>query len=149
MKELQVLEPKAGELTQEMQSAVQQAMQQMAAPLLQAYAEMTQAMAQIAQTVRMTQQDIEALKHEQMRNTPLTTAQERHLTAAIHEQARNVCLNYGLESTARKAAIAAMRKRLCRRWGVDTIRGIPSCEYSVALEAVEMWDSSAFVEKYI
>lgn len=131
------------------EQAVWQAVDEMVRPMMESMARCSASMEQMARAVQIMNERLEGLERIQRLSTPLTTAQERQLAAAIRERAAHLQTRYRLAEEARRAYAAALRKMLCRRYGVNAIRAVPSCEYPVALEAIEGWDGTEITEKFI
>ena len=83
------------------------------------------------------------------RGMPLTGTQARMLSTAIKERAAGVKEKYGLGDEARLDCAREIRKKLCRRWAVASVKEIPRSEYELAMESVERFDESAVVLKYM
>lgn len=129
--------------------ATTQAMMQVLAPLLSGMNQMSQMMAQTAQQMRLMQEDMANLHKALARDMPLTGTQARLLNAAIKERAAGVKDKYGLNDEARLECAREIRKKLCRRWAVASVKEIPRSEYELALETIERFDESAVALKYI
>lgn len=131
------------------QEAVEAAMAQYMAPMIATYNAMTEAMGQMAQSMRAIQENMDAMRRESLYRTPLSAAQKRHLNAAIRERAEAVAAKRRLPMEAAKAAAGDIRKKLCRRWGVRSVGDIPTCEYAAAMETVQYWDETDLVMRYL
>lgn len=128
---------------------VVQAVGELMRPMFETMMHYGKSMEQMAQAMQIMSARMEEQERIQRLSTPLTSAQERHLTAAIRERAIRLQARYSLPEEARRAYAAALRKMLCRRYGINAVRAVPACEYAVALEAVEGWDGIEVTEKYI
>ena len=137
------------ELAAETAQATAQAVMQAMAPMMQGLAQISAAMAEMAHQTRMMQESIETMRKAMMRSMPLTQAQGRRLSDAIRERAASIASEYSLPEEARRTCNREIRKKLCRRWAVASVREIPSCEYELAVEAVEKFDESLIVERYL
>lgn len=135
------------ELMTEQETA--QAVIQVLAPVISGMNQMTQMMAQTAQQMRMMQESMERMSRAIERGMPLTGTQARMLSAAIKERAAGVKEKYGLGDEARLDCVREIRKKLCRRWAVASVKEIPRSEYELAMESVERFDESAVVLKYM
>ena len=135
------------ELMTEQETA--QAVIQVLAPVISGMNQMTQMMAQTAQQMRMMQESMERMSRAIERGMPLTGTQARMLSTAIKERAAGVKEKYGLGDEARLDCAREIRKKLCRRWAVASVKEIPRSEYELAMESVERFDESAVVLKYM
>lgn len=142
----ELMKPESNMMTQE---AAQAALMQCMEPMAQAYAAMTGAMNQMAASIAAMQQTIDRMQQENMYRIPLTDAQHRFLSAAIKERAQGVVKRNGLPAKAVQEASRDIRKKLQVRWGVNTIRQIPSSEYQAAMETVKYWDETDLVMRYM
>ena len=97
----------------------------------------------------MMQESMERMSRAIERGMPLTGTQARMLSAAIKERAVGVKEKYGLGDEARLDCAREIRKKLCRRWAVASVKEIPRSEYELAMESVERFDESAVVLKYM
>lgn len=142
----EIMKPSEAMMTQEQaQAALMQCME----PMAKAYAAMTSAMNQMAAGISAMQQTMDRMQKENAYRIPLTDAQNRFLTAAIKERAQGIVQRKGLPQKAAQDAAREIRKKLQVRWGVNTIRQIPSFEYQAAMETVKYWDETDLVMRYM
>lgn len=131
------------------QETAQAALMACMEPMVKAYAAMTNAMNQMAAGISAMQQTMDRMQKENAYRIPLTDAQHRFLTAAIKERAQGVASRKGLPQKAVQEASRDIRKKLQVRWGVNTIRQIPTSEYQAAMETVKYWDETDLVMRYM
>lgn len=129
--------------------ATTQGMMQLLAPMLTGMQQMTQMMAQTVQQMCAMQESMASMHKVIEHSMPLTGTQARMLNAAIKERAAGIRDKYALDDQARLECTREIRKKLCRRWAVSSIKEIPRSEYDLAMETVERFDESAIALKYI
>lgn len=71
--------------------------------------------------------------------TKVTPAQASAINEAIRQRAAELCENYRAQG-CEKAAANAIRRAVRLTTGTNSVRDLPRCEYSVAMEQVSMWD---------
>ena len=101
----------------------------------------TEAIDRIAATQTVMNDRMEALERQIRLNTPIDSRQERYLSTAMKDRARELLDNRGLadDRTAVKKVAAAIRKSVLLRYGIGTMREIPKHEYNVAMSQISMW----------
>lgn len=124
-------------------------MMQILAPMLSGMQQMTQMMAQTVQQMCAMQESMASMHKTIEHSMPLTGTQARMLNAAIKERAAGIREKYALSDEARLDCTREIRKKLCRRWAVASVKEIPRSEYDLALETIERFDESAIALKYI
>ena len=129
--------------------ATTQGMMQLLAPMLTGMQQMTQMMAQTVQQMCAMQESMASMHKAIEHSMPLTGTQARMLNAEIKERAAGIRDKYALDDQARLECTREIRKKLCRRWAVSSIKEIPRSEYDLAMETVERFDESAIALKYI
>lgn len=129
--------------------ATTQGMMQLLAPMLTGMQQMTQMMAQTVQQMCAMQESMASMHKAIEHSMPLTGAQARMLNAAIKERAAGIRDKYALDDQARLECTREIRKKLCRRWAVSSVKEIPRSEYDLAMETVERFDESVIALKYI
>lgn len=129
--------------------AATQDMMQLLAPMITGMQQMTQMMAQTVQQMCAMQESMASMHKAIEHSMPLTGMQARMLNAAIKERAAGIRDKYALDNQARLDCTREIRKKLCRRWAVASVKEIPRSEYELAMETVERFDESAIALKYI
>ena len=104
-----------------------------------AYTQTAQAMASMATMMRATNERIAALEREIRLLTKVTPAQANAINAAVRERAAELCASYRATGCEKQVA-NAIRRAVKLTTGVSNVRELPRCEYSVAMQQVEMWD---------
>ena len=105
----------------------------------QAFNQMAQTMRVMADMVRAINDRQTAMEREIRLLTKVTPAQAAAINAAIRTRAAELCKAY--KATGQEKATAnAIRRAVKLTTGVSTVRELPRCEYSVALEQVQLWD---------
>ena len=102
-------------------------------------ADVRQTLGQMADMLRATNERMAALEREVRLLTKVTPAQASAIQAAIRSRAAEICAQYRAEG-CEKAAATAIRRAVRLTTGISSVRDLPRCEYSVALEQVRMWD---------
>ena len=104
-----------------------------------AYTQTAQAMASMATMMRATNERIAALEREIRLLTKVTPAQANAINTAVRERAAELCASYRATGCEKQVA-NAIRRAVKLTTGVSNVRELPRCEYSVAMQQVEMWD---------
>lgn len=105
----------------------------------QAFAQMAQAMQGMADMLRATNERLASVENEVRLLTKVTPAQATAINAAVRDRAAALCADY--RATGREQLVAnAIRKAMKLTLGVNAVRELPRCQYSVAMELVDMWD---------
>lgn len=105
----------------------------------QAFQQMAQATVSMAQTLRATNERITSMEREIRLLTKVTPAQATAINAAIREHAAELCAAYRVRGQE-KAVANAIRRAVKLTTGVNSVRELPRCEYSVAMQQVQLWD---------
>ena len=93
----------------------------------------------MADMLRATNERMAALEREVRLLTKVTPAQANAIHEAIRSRAAEICAQYRAEG-CEKAAANAIRRAVRLTTGISSVRDLPRCEYSVAMEQVRMWD---------
>lgn len=101
---------------------------------------MADAMRDVANMVRATNERMTALEKEVRLLTKVTGAQASEIGKAIRERAAALCTERKLPPEADKPIAAAIRREIRLTTGVEAVRDIPRCEYQVILRRVQLWD---------
>lgn len=109
------------------------------AEVAQAVTQMAQAMRGMADMVRATNERMTALEQQVRLLTKVTPAQAAEINAAIRARAAELCQSYRCAG-CEKAAANAIRRAVRLMQGVQSVRELPRCEYSVALQQARIWD---------
>ena len=104
-----------------------------------AYTQTAQALASMASMMRATNERIAELEREIRLLTKVTPAQANAINAAVRERAAELCASYRATG-CEKLVGNAIRRAVKLTTGVSNVRELPRCEYSVAMQQVEMWD---------
>lgn len=122
-------------------AAVQAEGQAIALPsdVSQAITQMAQIMQGMANMVRATNERMGMLEQQVRLLTKVTPAQASAISTAIRDRAKELCAIYRATG-CEKATGNAIRRELRLTMGVQNVREVPRCEYSVALQTVKLWD---------
>lgn len=102
----------------------------------------TEAMEQIATSQDVIRNRLDALEKQQRLMTPVTDRQAKYLTDAARERARDLLCKKGTDDRKAVAKLAGMiRKSVMARYGIGSLREVARCEYSVAMQQIEMWNN--------
>ena len=101
------------------------------ADVRQTLGQMGEIMRGMADMLRATNERMAALEREVRLLTKVTPAQANAIHEAIRSRAAEIC---------EKAAANAIRRAVRLTTGISSVRDLPRCEYSVAMEQVRMWD---------
>lgn len=102
-------------------------------------AQMGDIMRGMANMLRATNERMASLEREVKLLTKVTPAQASAINEAIRQRAAELCENYRAQG-CEKAAANAIRRAVRLTTGTNSVRDLPRCEYSVAMEQVSMWD---------
>lgn len=105
----------------------------------QAFSQMGEIMRGMADMIRATNEEMAALKREVRLLTKVTPAQATAINEAIRMRAAELCESYHAMGCEKPVA-NAIRRAVRLTTGTNSVRELPRCEYSVALEQVRMWD---------
>ena len=89
--------------------------------------------------VRATNERMGMLEQQVRLLTKVTPAQASAISTAIRDRAKELCATYRATG-CEKATGNAIRRELRLTMGVQNVREVPRCEYSVALQTVKLWD---------
>ena len=109
------------------------------ADVRQTLGQMSEIMRGMADMLRATNERMAALEREVRLLTKVTPAQANAIHEAIRSRAAEICAQYRAEG-CEKAAANAIRRAVRLTTGISSVRDLPRCEYSVAMEQVRMWD---------
>ena len=102
-------------------------------------AQMGDIMRSMANMLRATNERMASLEREVKLLTKVTPAQANAINNAIRQRAAELCETYRAQG-CEKAAANAIRRAVRLTTGTNSVRDLPRCEYSVAMEQVRMWD---------
>lgn len=113
--------------------------------------QMVELMRGVAESQRMINARVEKLEKQNALATHVTAAQAGEISKAIQRRAEAVCAEYGYDHIREqheaifhykvKEPIArAIRKAVKLAAGVNSLRELPRCEYSVTLEQIALWE---------
>ena len=116
-----------------------------ALPIPAAVAEEMQQMRAALQTMagllRTTNETMAQLQRQVRLLEKVTPAQASALNKAIRERAGELCAIYMLRGEGFDKAVAKeIRKAVKLRFGANTAKELPRCEYEVAMSQVQGWD---------
>lgn len=112
---------------------------QLHADVRQSIIQMGEIMRGMADMLRATNERMAALEHEVRLMTKVTPAQASTINEAIRTRAAEICIQYRAQG-CEKAAANAIRRAVRLITGISSVRDLPRCEYSIAMEQVQMWD---------
>lgn len=104
-----------------------------------ALGQMGEIMRGMADMLRSTNERMASLEREVRLLTKVTPAQANAINGAIRQRAAELCENYRAQG-CEKATANAIRRAVRLTTGTNSVRELPRCEYSVAMEQVRMWD---------
>ena len=93
----------------------------------------------MADMVRTTNERMTALEQQVRLLTKVTPAQATELNRAVRVRAAELCETYRIAGSEKSVA-NAIRRAVKLLTGVGSMRELPRCEYTVAMEQVRMWD---------
>lgn len=102
-------------------------------------AQMGDIMRSMANMLRATNERMASLEREVKLLTKVTPAQANAINNAIRQRAAELCETYRAQG-CEKAAANAIRRAVRLTTGTNSVRELPRCEYSVAMDQVQMWD---------
>lgn len=107
--------------------------------LTQLFGQLAQTMQGMATMIRTTNERMAALEQSVRLLTKVTPAQASAINAAIRDRARELCAEY--RAPGCEAAVGnAIRRELKLTMGIQSVRDVPRCEYSVAVQTAKLWD---------
>ena len=109
------------------------------ADVRQTLGQMGEIMRGMADMLRATNERMGMLEQQVRLLTKVTPAQASAISAAIRDRAKELCAAYRATG-CEKATGNAIRRELRLTMGVQNVREVPRCEYSVALQTVKLWD---------
>ena len=101
--------------------------------------QMREALQTMAGLLRTTNETMAQLQRQVRLLEKVTPAQATAINRAIRERAAALCRVYGARDCD-KAVAAAIRKAIKLRFGANTAKELPRCEYEVAMAQVNGWD---------
>ena len=101
--------------------------------------QMREALQTMAGLLRTTNETMAQLQRQVRLLEKVTPAQATAINRAIRERAAALCRVYGARDCD-KAVAAAIRKAIKLRFGANTAKELPRCEYDVAMAQVNGWD---------
>ena len=101
--------------------------------------QMREALQSMAGLLRTTNETMAQLQRQVRLLEKVTPAQAGAINKAIRERAATLCRVYGARDCD-KAVAAAIRKAIKLRFGANTAKELPRCEYEVAMAQVVGWD---------
>lgn len=104
-----------------------------------ALGQMGEIMRSMADMLRSTNERMASLEREVRLLTKVTPAQANAINGAIRQRAAELCESYRAQG-CEKATANAIRRAVRLTTGINSVRELPRCEYSVAMEQVRMWD---------
>lgn len=104
-----------------------------------AVVQMTEVMRGMAEMLRSTNERMTALEQQVRMLTKVTPAQAASINMAIRNRAAELCLEYRACGNE-KAVATAIRKEVKLVTGVASVRELPRCQYSIAMDQIGMWD---------
>lgn len=103
--------------------------------------QMREALQAMAGLLRTTNETMAQLQRQVRLLEKVTPAQARAINQAIRDRATELCAIYMLRGDGcEKPVAAAIRKAVKLRFGANTAKDLPRCEYEVALAQVQGWD---------
>ena len=114
-------------------------MAMIAANTAQEMQQMRDALQTMAVLLRTTNETLTQLQRQVRLLEKVTPAQANAINRAIRERAAALCRVYGARDCD-KAVAAAIRKAIKLRFGANSAKELPRCEYEVAMTQVNGWD---------
>ena len=113
--------------------------------------QMVELMRGVAESQRILNERVEMLEKQNALATRVTAAQTCEISKAIQRRAEELCTEYGLDRVEerhvsvychkiREPIARAIRKAVKLAAGVNSLRELPRCEYSVTLEQIALWE---------
>ncbi len=103
--------------------------------------QMREALQTMAQLLRTTNETMAQLQRQVRLLEKVTPAQASAINRAIRERAAELCAIYMLRGDGcEKPVAAAIRKAIKLRFGANSAKDLPRCEYEVAMTQVQGWD---------
>jgi len=103
--------------------------------------QMREALQTMAGLLRTTNETMSQLQRQVRLLEKVTPAQATAINRAIRERATELCAIYMLRGEGcEKPVAAAIRKAIKLRFGANTAKELPRCEYEVAMAQVNGWD---------
>lgn len=103
--------------------------------------QMREAMQAMAQLLRTTNETMMQLQRQVRLLEKVTPAQASAINRAIRERAVELCVIYMLRGDGYDKAVAKeIRKAFKLRFGANTAKELPRCEYEVAIAQIQGWD---------
>lgn len=117
----------------------EQQLAQLPPEVVQVFQQMAQATVSMANMLRATNERMASMEREIRLLTKVTPAQASAINAAIRERAAALCGSYRAVG-CEKAVANAIRRAVKLTTGVSNVRELPRCEYTVAMQQVQLWD---------
>ena len=117
----------------------EQRLAQLPPEVVQVFQQMAQATVSMANMLRATNERMASMEREIRLLTKVTPAQASAINAAIRERAAALCGSYRAAG-CEKAVANAIRRAVKLTTGVSNVRELPRCEYTVAMQQVQLWD---------
>lgn len=109
---------------------------------------MAEMMATMAAMLQATTESMEQLRRQVRLLEKVTPAQASAINRAIRERAAELCAIYMLPGDGcEKPVAAAIRKAIKLRFGANSAKDLPRCEYEVAMSQVQGWDDYKTMKK--
>lgn len=103
--------------------------------------QMREALQAMAGLLRTTNETMAQLQRQVRLLEKVTPAQARAINQAIRDRAAELCAIYMLRGDGcEKPVAAAIRKAIKLRFGANSAKDLPRCEYEVAMTQVQGWD---------
>lgn len=117
----------------------EQQLAQLPPEVAQAIQQMAQAAMSMATMLRATNERMASMEREIRLLTKVTPAQASAINAAIRARAAELCGSYRAAG-CEKAVANAIRRAVRLTTGVTSVRELPRCEFTVAMQQVQLWD---------
>lgn len=103
--------------------------------------QMRETLQAMAGLLRTTNETMAQLQRQVRLLEKVTPAQARAINQAIRDRATELCAIYLLRGDGcEKPVAAAIRKAIKLRFGANSAKDLPRCEYEVAMTQVQGWD---------
>lgn len=128
----------------EIASTIGTIIDQMMTPILRGMMTMiqqnTKAMQAIAEQQAAQSRKMDELEKEIRWAVPVTPTQTKYINDAIRQRSRELLDQFKVNDAQAVAKLARIiRKAVMSRYGVNSVREIPKCEYPVAIKAAQSW----------
>ena len=113
--------------------------------------QMVELMRGVAESQRMLNARVEKLEKQNALAMRVTAAQVGEISKAIQRRTEAICAEYGFDrmreqheavyrGKVQEPIARAIRKAVKLTAGVNSLRELPKCEYSVTLEQIALWE---------